>query len=177
MSKLKVQSHAICRSCWRSSPADSSIICSAIRYHSTPLLRFHPPCCLGTDHTVDGLRRRRWPGLPRLAKVFNSVNCRILCEKMLAHGIRRSFVDWTRSFLSNRIFRVRVARSYSAPLSLCSGIPRSSVLGYFLFLIFSNDLSDIWRNSKADIQREIVSLSTNRDPFTSSWTLIAKQIA
>ncbi len=35
------------------------------------------------------------------AKAFDSVNHRMLCDKMLAYGIHRSIVDWTRLFLSN----------------------------------------------------------------------------
>ncbi len=42
------------------------------------------------------------------AKAFDSVNHRMLCDKMLAYGICRFIVNWTRSFLSNRTFQVRV---------------------------------------------------------------------
>ncbi len=42
------------------------------------------------------------------AKVFDSVNHRMLCDNMLVYGIHRSIVDCTRSVLSNRTFQVRV---------------------------------------------------------------------
>ncbi len=42
------------------------------------------------------------------AKAFDSVNHRMLYDTMLAYGVHRSIADWTRSFLSNRTFQVRV---------------------------------------------------------------------
>ncbi len=56
------------------------------------------------------------------AKAFDSVNHQNN-QKMLAYGIHRSIVDWTRSFLSNRTFQVRVGESYSALVTACNGAP------------------------------------------------------
>ncbi len=42
------------------------------------------------------------------AKAFGSVNQRMLCDKMLSYGIHESAVDWTRTFSTNRTFRIRV---------------------------------------------------------------------
>ncbi len=39
------------------------------------------------------------------AKAFDSVNHRMLLDKMLMYGIHHSIVDWTRAFLSNRSYQ------------------------------------------------------------------------
>ncbi len=63
----------------------------------------------------------------------------MLCDKMLAYGIHQAIVGWTRSYLFNRTFKVRVAESQSALVPACSGMPQGSVLGTILFRVFVND--------------------------------------
>ncbi len=78
---------------------------------------------------------------------------------MLAYGIYRSIVDWTRSFLSNHTFQVRVGESYSAPVPACSGVPQGSVLGPILFLLFVNDLHDVLSGSVLLFANEVKLIS------------------
>ncbi len=48
-------------------------------------------------------------------KAFDSVNHRMLCDRVLSYSIHQSVVDWTRTFSTNRTFRIRVEEHLSAP--------------------------------------------------------------
>ena len=50
-------------------------------------------------------------------------------------------VNWFKSYLSNRSFKVNLGNNYSQPASVSCGVPQGSVLGSFLFLIYVNDMS------------------------------------
>ncbi len=68
---------------------------------------------------------------------FYSVNHRMLCDTMHVNGVLRAIIDRTYSFLSNRIFKVRVAVSQPAPVPPCSGVPPDTVLDIIILLIFT----------------------------------------
>ena len=55
-------------------------------------------------------------------------------------GFSNDVTFWFKSYLSNRIFKVNLNKTFSEPGKLLCGVPQRSVLGPLFFLIYINDM-------------------------------------
>ncbi len=81
------------------------------------------------------------------ARAFDSVCHSKLLVKLESYGIKGSVLNCIADFLSHRSHCTRVGQTKSDILNIRSGVVQGSVLGPTLFLLYINDVIDVFTNA------------------------------
>ena len=76
---------------------------------------------------------------------FDTVAHKILIAKLARYNCSKQSLDWFSDYLSNRSQFVSIGGKSSRIKSLVSGVPQGSIIGPILYIIYTNEMSDIMR--------------------------------
>lgn len=82
-------------------------------------------------------------------KAFDLVDHSLLITKLYRYGVPKCIIIWIQNYLDNRKGKVKVNGVFSMIFGISSGVPQGTHIGPILFIIFVNDIIDIFKSSLA----------------------------
>ena len=79
-----------------------------------------------------------------LSAAFRTIDHDILLHRLQhVFGIQGTVLSWFRSYLTKRFQTVSIRGTHSDPIEVCCGVPRGSVLGLILVILYTQPLTNV----------------------------------
>ena len=83
-----------------------------------------------------------------LKRAFETVDHKILLNKLEKYGIRNTERKWFKNFIYDRTQKTSVNNNISDSATVATGVPQGTILGVLLFLLYINDMEKVVQYSK-----------------------------
>ena len=111
------------------------------------------------------------------SKAFDTVDHRILLNKLEHYGIRGNALSWFQSYLTERKQYVTYNGATSTTRSIKCGVPQGSILGPLCFLIYINDLFLVCDNCTPILFADDTNLFIRGDDFNHVQELLNVELS
>ena len=102
-----------------------------------------------------------------VAEAFDSLNHNVLLSKLEHYGIRGVALSWLRSYLCNSFQYIELSNDRSLLHLIVSGMPQGSIFGFYLYLIYVNDIFNFYNEVKCVLYADDSSLMLIGSNITS----------
>ena len=86
-----------------------------------------------------------------LKKAFDTVDHKVLLEKLLRYGVQGKVISWFQSYITERKLFCEIYDECYKPLGVTFVIPQGSCLGPLLFIVYLNDFEECLQFSWASL--------------------------
>lgn len=129
---------------------NSSTTCALIRLHEIVTRLMESSNCIGVAILALDY-----------SKAFDTISHRILIQQLLDLQFPTKFINWLKSYLTNRKQKIKVNDIISSEETVKSGVPQGSILGPYLFILYINSLKSEYCIKYADDTTIILPIYTD----------------
>ena len=110
------------------------------------------------------------------SKAFDTLDHEKLMYRLEQMGIRGPCYELIKSYLRNRSFKIKIKEYESSPVEISSGVPQGSKIGPLLYLIYSNGLLNLLKNTKGFTYADDTALIAQHKSLTTAANILQNEL-